>query len=534
MSETHYRLAIIADAHFHDPTGDFGGIGATLNGRRRAFRPWAEMRTAGRAVNESALALRTAFERIAAAGVRHVVLAGDYSDDGQRENIARLSALLHDAEAQLGLRIFALPGNHDLYGVAGKHVAVPFVTTPGNWRLATSDPDMRDAFFTSAMRRPGQLEALRPLSAFGLCRRGDELHWECPFGSSDRFQDRQFLAQSENGGTAHHLIDASYLVEPAPGLWLLMIDDTVFVPRDGIADPRRKRAFLEPSDAGWDAVLKVKPFIIDWIADVVRRARALGKILLPISHFPVLPPFEGETDEEAHLFGNSTLHRRKPSRAVVERLAEAGLQLHVGGHLHVNSVTRSDTAFGPFTDVSLPSPVTFAPAIVLIEADAAAVRFESLSLADMALCPDAMALYSAEGAMFSGGGFGDFLAERFRERVVTRRLPRALSPEILAALMSCTTADLPDLFNGGAAEPLEHLPLATLVIETLMLREAGPLALPFLPRENVETYRLLSAHYSNAHPSCDPLALWMHALFSVLSLALTRIDAPGARVLLYG
>ena len=35
------------------------------------------------------------------------------------------------------------------------------------------------------------------------------------------------------GKTVISLVDASYLVEPEAGLWLLMIDANVFEPRDG-------------------------------------------------------------------------------------------------------------------------------------------------------------------------------------------------------------------------------------------------------------------------------------------------------------
>lgn len=523
MTIAPFRLALIADAHFHDPEGDFGGVGLRLGGRLLALRPWAEMRAAGRAVNESADALRTALERAAAAGARQVILAGDLTDEGQAENIARLADLLSAAEARLGIRAFVLPGNHDLYAAAGKHVAVPIVTGPGQVRMVTSDPDFPRAVLTPAMRCPGQADALAPLAPFGLCRHPDDLHWESPFGPSDRAGDRQFLATSADGGTAHRLMDASYLVEPEPGLWLLMIDANAFEPRAGITDPSRKRAFLDPSDAGWNAVLRVKPFLLDWIADVAHRARAAGKLLLPVSHYPVLPPFAGEAGEEAQLFGPSTLHRRRPLPDVAGQLAAAGIRLHFGGHLHVNRMSQEETPHGPMTDVGLPSPVAFAPAFTLLEGSSAALRLRQVPLGDLRLSADLRTFLTAEGAAYPDATLGDSLAIRFRERVLARRLPAALPPEAVARILRQGTRDLPAVFGNHAA----HVPLATLAVEVLMLREAGALALPHIPPAHLALYRRLAARKPVAEPG-DQVAAWFSVLLRVLALALARIgDSAG-------
>lgn len=518
MATPPFRLALIADAHFHDPEGDFGA-GQWFGGQRLALRPWAEMRAAGRAVNESAEALRAALDRAAKAGARQVILAGDYSDEGQAENITRLARLLTTAEARLGLRIFVLPGNHDLYAFGGKHVALPIATGPGESRMASSDPGFPGAVLTPAMRCLGQAEALGPLVRFGLRRRPGDLHWESPFGASDRFDDRHFDATSADGSTTHRLMDASYLVEPEPGLWLLMIDANAFEPRAGIADPRRKRAFLDPSDTGWNAVLRLKPFLLDWIADVARRARAGGKLLVPVSHYPVLPPFAGEAEEERRLFGASALWRRRPLPEVAERLAAAGLRLHLGGHLHVNGLTRCQTKEGLLTDVGLPSPVAFAPAFTLLEGSRDSLRMRQVPLGDLELSEVLRRFLADEGCLHPDAPLGESLAHRFRERALTRRLPRALPPEAVTRILRQTTRDLPGVFGDDAPD----LPLATLVTDALMLREAGPLALPHVPAPNLAFYRRLALR-PLAPGSDDSLTIWLLVLLRVLSLALARID----------
>lgn len=166
-----FRIALIADAHFHDPKGDFGGVGITIDGERLALRSWGEVATAPRAVNESAAALRAALDRIIADGIRYVILVGDYTDDGQAETTRRLAHLLHGYQDRHGLCIYAIPGNHDLFGPLGKHVSNRLLTAPKQTVLVTSDPGQDPAAtLTPAMRCQGMPEALLPMAAFGLFR----------------------------------------------------------------------------------------------------------------------------------------------------------------------------------------------------------------------------------------------------------------------------------------------------------------------------------------------------------------------------
>jgi len=334
-----FRLAIIADAHFHDPRGDFGGAGVDEDGERLVLRSWRDTRAGIRAVNESAAALTAALDRIVGLGIRHVVLAGDYSDDGQAETVRRLAALLHRWQDRHGLRFYAIPGNHDVYAAHGKHVSMRVVTGPGQTDLLTSDPS-QNGTVTPSMRCLGQPAGLEPMAAFGLFRQADHLHWESPFGPDDAPGARMYDAVAADGSVTHRLMDASYLVEPEPGLWLLMLDANVFEPRPGRTDPSRKSAFLDPSEAGWNALLRVKPHLLRWIADVTTRAAAQGKVLVTVSHYPVIDPFLPASGAEVALTPASSLARRTPGPQVAQALIAAGLRWHAGGHLHVLATNR--------------------------------------------------------------------------------------------------------------------------------------------------------------------------------------------------
>lgn len=161
--------------------------------------------------------------------------------------------------------------------------------------------------------------------------------------------DAQHLAQQS--ATAQPLCaqvpDTSYLVEPLPGLWLLALDANVYLPKAG-------GGFSGSGNAGYNALLAHKPYLIDWIADVVARAKAQQKTLISFSHFPMSAFYQGQELKLAQLLsdepaaGNSgalpgkAQLARLPSADTSQTLAALGLTLHIGGHMHLNN-----TAFIP-------------------------------------------------------------------------------------------------------------------------------------------------------------------------------------------
>jgi 3',5'-cyclic AMP phosphodiesterase CpdA len=530
-----YRVAIIADAHFHDPAGNFGGLGIDLGGERLALRSWKDTETGPRAVNESAAALTAALDRIVAAGVKHVVLAGDYTDDGQSENTRRLAARLQHYRDRFGLRFYAIPGNHDLFGPHGKHVSTRFVTVPGQTMLVTSDPDQdHDAVVTPAMRCEGQPAALMPMAAFGLFRQADYLHWETPFGGSDARAARLFDATAADGSVTHRLMDASYLVEPERGLWLLLIDANVFEPQPGRSDPLRKKAFLDASDAGWSAVLRLKPFLLPWIASVTARAKAEGKTLITVSHYPVLDPFRDDYGSEQALFGPTAFVRRTPLPDVGRALIGAGLRWHAGGHLHINATTRMTTAAGTLTDLALPSLVAFPGAFKIVHADANAVEMETVTLDDLSPDPRLLSLYAAEGRKSPVQSFGPFLAEQFRARLRARRIPADWPAHLAKELSQMTAGDLVTRIGCPAdivvdEADFQAYPLLDLVTDAYLLREAGPLARRWIDPSRLQMCRVLARDFGDG--SSDPKAsdaAFFRRFLSTLQAALDRVDADGS------
>ncbi|MDZ4310583.1 MAG: metallophosphoesterase [Cypionkella sp.] len=536
-----HAVAVLADAHFHDPGGDFGGAGVLVDGVRLVLRSWADTRIAARAFNETAGALAAALEKVAAAGVRHVVLAGDYSDDGQAENIRRLVDVLQGFEDRCGLRFYAIPGNHDLYGPHGKHVTTRFVRASGQTVMVTSDAEQAEAgaVVTPAMRCGGQPAALLPMARFGLFRQPEYLHWESPFGADDRPEARMYDAVAVDGSVTQRLMDASYLAEPEPGLWLLMIDANVFEPRAGRPDATRKKAFIGPSDAGWNALLRVKPFLLDWIRDVTARAQALGKVLVTVSHYPVLDPFQDVSGSERALFGDTAIVRRTPGPQVAQALIGAGLRWHIGGHMHVNATTR--TADGRLIDLSLPSLVAFPPAFKILRASGDVVSAETVSLADVPPDVGISAVYRAAG-QGEALPLGALLAAQRRANVLERRLVHDWPAAVRALVMERNAGFLVELVGGDvAAFAGQHgldagaicaCPLRDLIADAYLLKVAGPLAVQWVAADRLALCRALALEFGDE--SADPhqgARGFLQRFLSVLKVSLDRMDAEDSAII---
>src|SRR5687768_4234360 len=103
------QVAIIADAHFHDVYGDydFAGPVNSRTGKRACVRTLAVTVRSTRIFNESYYALRSALNDIVRRGIGHVILAGDYSDDGQRTTVDGVLRLFEDYASRHGIRFYA-------------------------------------------------------------------------------------------------------------------------------------------------------------------------------------------------------------------------------------------------------------------------------------------------------------------------------------------------------------------------------------------------------------------------------------------
>lgn len=514
-------VAVIADVHFHDLEASFDFPGLSIDGRRMAVRSWADTRQSTRVFNESSNALHVALAEVIARRIRHVVLLGDYSDDGQRETLQSLRRILDRYSRDHGLNFYALPGNHDIFGPEGRHQTKEFIGESGAGVVVSSDPGLAgDGVIESAgMYCEGYPSGLKPMARFGYYRQPHYVHWETPFGTSDRDEDRLYEVASPNRNNRYRLMDASYLVEPEPGLWLMMIDANVFEPRDGSFIGGEEAAFIDSTAAGWNALLRCKPFILDWMADVAARARRMNKTLLTFSHYPVLDPFDGVTGAERVLFGETNVVRRTPQRAVAKALARAGILHHFSGHLHVEGVTRETVGDQELTNIAVPSLVAFPPAFKIVGLEDDGIMVDTIGIGGLALDRDVLAAYRLEARLagdpiedgFSEMDYADYLLHHQRALVLHRYFEKEWPKDIVGQISSlrlpaiCNLLDgqddssqiLGDLAASSGLTPDEiaAVGLVDLVVDWYCLRQASQLAFDVVGPEKRMLYRSLAERY---------------------------------------
>jgi 3',5'-cyclic AMP phosphodiesterase CpdA len=542
-------VAVIADAHFHDTSADFGFTGINVDGQQLTMRSWSDTRQSTRVFNESADALRAALDQVAARNIRHVVLLGDYTDDGQRATTETLRGLLQAHTDTHGTAFYALPGNHDIFGPQGRHHQKEFLGEAGRSLSITSNPSTIDdcVAFSDAMYCEGYPSGLNPMAAFGYFRRPEYLHWETPFGTSDAAEDRVYTVTSPDGSNVYRLMDASYLVEPEPGLWLLMIDANVFEPLDGQFERGEEAAFTDSTSGGWNAMLRSKRFILNWIADVSQRAKQQGKTLLAFSHYPALDPFDGASGAEAVLFGETNVVRRTPVKAVEDALLAAGVTVHFSGHLHVEGVTRRGASGRSLTNVAVPSLVAFPPAFKVVHASMTEVAVETVEMSDLPVNDLLSQGYGRETDIrgeqrdlaFTAGHYGDFLRQHKRALVRHRYFVKEWPADIVAAIGNRPVSDVvsslgvmdetvPLRFDG-----LADLPMFELIADWYCLRQGASLALSHIEPERLMLYRSLALRFGRAPGVHDgSLSSFLGIFFGALGLFLDRAEGGAQNLVL--
>ncbi|MDO9640736.1 MAG: metallophosphoesterase [Pseudotabrizicola sp.] len=535
-----HRFAVMADPHHHALFPGYAVDGVTFQGRSGAcLRPRQDSAESTRIFNESALVLPAVLDHCAAQGIRTVIIPGDLTDDGQAPSMQAALALLAGYSARHGMRFFLTPGNHDAYGMSGRHHAKDFLTAQGGCVTVSSQPDAQHSgdpaiVYDPRMACQGYGGLIEQWRSHGLMRDPRDLHWESPFGPDDAAAARVFDMTSPDGSTLHRQIDASYLVEPEPGLWLLSIDANVFEPRNGRPDNTSEDAFEDSTNAGWNALIRLKPFLLDWMADVARRAAAGNKTLICFSHYPVVDVLRGTLDGERALFGATSYAKRNPAPATSARIAATGIGTHFSGHLHFSGTSHATAEGAALTNIAVPSPVAFPPAFLLVSATQNSVN-ATTRMIDCAGFDAFFPWYGAKAGpsdWLSATSYPEFLYLHIRELVLHRFLPRDWPEDLRSFLQGRSSGDLlalaqqarpafatdPDLPTGTPG-----VPVLDLLTDWYAARSAGPLAKDFVSADRLAAYAALTAGF-DAKRWPDPTCLQARLAILMDMFAKMRAD----------
>lgn len=353
------QIAFIADAHFQDiyahfEDANYKGIENPETGRFVNVRTMQAQLQSTRIFNENYFAFIEALDDIVARGIKYVALPGDFSDDGQPVHVKGLRKILDRYSKKHGILFFATTGNHDpvkpFTQEAGK---TDFLGVGGQEQIITSSvKNLKDTaegqlkpIITSEIKKWGYKDILNEMGAFGFYPQKEYVYWETPFSKygygeysfekaeeASRLNKRTYQIDAYN---AHP--DASYLVEPTDGVWLLAIDANVYVPNKELSRITTNPKDFSGASIGYNNVLLQKTHLITWVKKIAAQAKEKGKVLIAFSHYPMVEFNDNASEEMKAFFGENKMQlHRVPKEDVAEVFADAGIQIHFGGHMHIN------------------------------------------------------------------------------------------------------------------------------------------------------------------------------------------------------
>lgn len=388
-TESGTRIAFMSDVHLLDVHGTledvgYSGIKNPNTDEYALIRTMNAQLHSTRLFNENYFAFRAALDDAVQRGIKLVALPGDFSDDGQPLNIRGLNRILDEYGDKHGVSFFLTTGNHDpnrpfdipagksdFLGKEGK--AQPIMSEDG---MYVSDPEREHpTLISDDIKALGYEGIVNGLQNHGFFPKKEYRYWETPFSQytyesydlekakeASRLANRHyFIADSETA-----LSDVSYLVEPVDGLWLLALDANVYIAAD---EPNE----FQGAGIGYNEVLAHKKHLVAWATKIAREAQHFGKTLIAFSHYPMVDFNDGASKEIAELLGEDALQAyRIPDEKVAEVFANAGIQVHIGGHMHLNDTgIYKSASSNMLVNIQVPSLAAYKPAykIATITAD---------------------------------------------------------------------------------------------------------------------------------------------------------------------
>ncbi|WP_207536021.1 metallophosphoesterase family protein [Desertivirga arenae] len=416
------EVAFISDVHFADLYGKlsgttFKGPKNPKDGRNTLLRTMQSQLGSTRIFNENYFAFIAALDDVAKRGVRLVAFPGDYSDDGQAVHLRGLQRILQEYRQKYGMQFFITTGNHDPVGpflkeagkkdfLGAKGMSQPVFSKPGLYSPTT--PHEHPTAISADIAELGYEGIMDHLSEFGFFAQPQYKYWTTPFSSfsPDNYNYQKAREASLLSNRMYEVApgdtipDATYLVEPVEGLWLLAIDGNVYLPRhDG-----KTKAFSN-AEAGYNNVITHKRHLLTWVKRISEMARQRGKTLIAFSHYPMVDYNDNASPEIAKLMGPDKWQlKRMPLPDVAREFINAGINIHFGGHMHINDTgVFSDDKGNTLVNIQTPSLAAYIPAYKLLKLKGEGkAEIETITIDKVKSFDKLFALYHMEYEFLSG------------------------------------------------------------------------------------------------------------------------------------
>ncbi|CAD0006847.1 metallophosphatase [Flavobacterium salmonis] len=551
------QIAFIADAHLQDifakfEDNNYQGIQNPVTGEYANIRTMNAQLHSTRIFNENYFAFLEALNNIAKRGIKQVVLPGDFSDDGQPVHVRGLRKILDEYSKKYGMSFFVTTGNHDtVKPFAQEAVKTDFLGKEGKEQIISSSKNnltkhenQLEPIITADIKNWGYKETLNEMQAFGFFPQKNYLYWETPFSdyNYESYNFEKALAESDLAkrtypvkNTNLFLPDASYLVEPIKGVWLLAIDANAYVPNEKLSGLPNDPHDFSGASVGYNNVLIYKQHLINWVKKVAGEAKQKGKTLIAFSHYPMIDFNDDASPELKLLFGSNKLQlSRVPNEEVAQIFADAGIQVHFGGHMHINDTgVRTTSNKNTLFNIQTPSLAAYMPAykILTIHKDAI-LEVQTVVIGKVAKFNSLFPFYNEEYAhlqniksntiwnkeILNTKDYEDFTKWHLKELVRLRFLPEDFPVEFSTSLLKLSGADLLYI-NKNNAEVDTQIKTNSLVVKDFeswtgfdmifdfyRLKNADELAIPEIGSGRLKQYKMVCGQLEKS--GNEKLVLW--------------------------
>lgn len=560
------KIAFIADVHLQDifakfKDNNYEGVKNPVTGQYANIRTMNAQLHSTRIFNENYFAFLEALNDIVKRDIKQVVLPGDFSDDGQPVHVRGLKKILNEYSQKHGLSFYVTTGNHDVVRPFSQDAAkTDFLGKDGKEQIISSSKknfnkskSELEPIITTDIKNWGYKETIQEMRDFGFFPKKTDLYWETPFSNNTYEQYNFKKAQKESvlekrtyliKNTNLFLPDASYLVEPIKGIWLLAIDANAYVPNEKLSGKQDDAHNFSGANTGYNNVLTYKSHLLNWVKKVSAEAKQRGKILIAFSHYPMVEFNDNASPELKQLFGADKMQlQRVPDEEVAQQFADAGIQIHFGGHMHINDTgVRTSAKGNTLFNIQTPSLAAYMPAykILTIYSDSE-FEVETIVIGKVPNFNSLFPFYQEEYAhlqnsknehiwnkeILKAKDYAAFTNWHLKELVRLRFLPEDFPADFLKSIVNLSGKDLLKM-NKKTSEIDQDLNLNSLdvsdfeswtgfdmIFDFYRLKSADALAFSEIGNKRLRQYELVC---SQLNKSNDPkLVLWAQIVLKTMN-----------------
>ncbi|KAA2221634.1 metallophosphoesterase family protein [Chryseobacterium sediminis] len=551
------QIAFLSDVHFQDLYGSFSdhnfkGIINPKTGKPTILRTMDSQLHSTRIFNENYFAFLKALDDIVAKGIKIVAMPGDFSDDGQAYNLRGLHRILQEYHEKYGINFYLTTGNHDPVGPfhneGGKD---DFLGQNGNPLGIYSKENIgksTDKVITKDIAESGYLEILNELKDFGFYPKKEDLFWSTPFDHhsfknysyKNGLQSADYSKRMYEVAKSFSVPDLSYVVEPVKDVWMIAIDGNTYIPKNLKESPQNTSNYKGAS-IGYNNVLTNKQHLIPWVKKLAEEARKSNKTLIAFTHYPMIDFNDGATSEIKNLLGDKKWQmERVPQEEVAKLFAEAGLQIHFAGHMHINDTGIRKFGENVLVNVQVPSLAAYLPAYKILTIQSPnRMEVKTEVINDVPHFDELFPLYEKEYSalqhdktktlwnkdILNTKSYHDFMLFHLKELVRLRMIPDDWPKEFIDKTKSLNGGDLL-LFiqnkdrlkdQGIRSESFKKWSFDDLLLDLYKFQSADELAKKDIPEERLKQYQILEKLYQE-NQSNDLFIIQIKSVFKILSL----------------